>query len=983
VSKTFTELFEKRQKQEKPKIGSLLKGTIVSINREKAIINVGLQSEGFIPLDEFKNSQGELEIAEGDVVEVALKSIDDGLGNTLLSYVDAKRIKLWQSLEVSMNSEEIVTGLVTGVVKGGLSVNIGVLKAFLPDRLVDMHSVKDFSHLVGREIMIVVVKMDEVKGRIVVSRRAVMKKDDLISHETLSSVLQKGAVVDGTVVRFVDYGAFVNLGTTDGLLHVKDISWAHIDHPSERLSIGDKVRVLILDHNENRGRISLGLKQLLPSPWNNIADRLPVGKRVTGTVSNLTDYGAFVRVEDGVEGLVHASEMDWTSVNIRPSAVVKLGQEVDVVVLDVHESKNRLSLSMRQAQINPWATFKETYNKGSEIIGIISSITDFGLFIELPGGIDGLVRLTNILQEKYSSDELESVFSIGQQVKVEVLDIDAEKKRIGLSIQQSKDIFSVNNTTKKKNVSDTSQTQLLDPALSSVINDYLIFIDTCSLMEDGSKDVFSNELCEQLVKNDRKIKILDRVLVELNNHINSNHERKKQLAANGIQIIEKFKKFDCVDIVAVGQDSSKDPIPDELFQSIFVYYRSKNKICLITQDVNLSHDVLALNSSRSTGERYGKKTIKGIKVFRIDSQNKLKEFYTDISKLELKDKQEDAVIKPFKKVGDINALNKTAVVNSLIPESGDFVKTLDGKNIYLYDEISIGGEGKVYSVNDTEVCKIYKKDKFLESSFQKLKLMTSNKVEVKGVCWPKSIVYNANNEPVGYLMNKAQGVELSRSIFQPKLLGIRFPTWDRKSLAKLCVKILDKIIALHQYNIFIGDINGQNIMVTESLDVYFVDTDSFQVEGYPCPVGLVLFTAPEIQGINFKSFLRTVENENFAIATLLFMILMPGKPPYSHQGGTTIAENIKKGEFSYPLHGKTYNKQAPQGPWRFMWSHLPHKVKTNFNNAFSNSDRFSASEWRKTLDQYVFELNKEYHSNEIFPTGFKQVDDKTKQKYNV
>ena len=983
MNKTFTELFENSVEQQNVKVGALLMGTVVSLNHEKAIINVGLQSEGFIPLDEFKNSQGEIEVAEGDIVEVALKSIDDGLGNTLLSYADAKRIKLWKSLEQAMNSKEVVTGIVTGAVKGGLTVDIGVLKAFLPDRLVDIHSVKDFSHLIGQEIMIVVVKMDEVKGRIVVSRREVMKKDDLINHEALSSVFQKGAVVDGTVVRFVDYGAFVNLGTTDGLLHVKDISWAHIDHPSERLSIGDKVRVLILDHNENRGRTSLGLKQLLPSPWNNIADRLPVGKRVTGTVSNLTDYGAFVRVEDGVEGLVHASEMDWTSVNIRPSAVVKLGQEVDVVVLDLHESKNRLSLSMKQAQINPWATFKETYNKGSEIIGNISSITDFGLFIELPGGIDGLVHLTNILQEKYSSDELESVFSIGQQVKVEVLDIDAEKKRISLSIQQPKDIISVNDTTKKKTASDTFQTQLLDPALLSVIKDYLIFVDTCSLMEDGSKDIFSNEFCDQLVKNNRKIKILDRVLVELNNHINSNNVRKKQLAVNGMQVIENFKKYDCIDIIKVGQDSKKDPIPDELFQSIFVYYRSKNKICLITQDVNLSHDILTLNSSRSTGERYGKKTIKGIKILRIDGQNKLKEFYSDIKNVKLDDKQKKVVINPFKKVVDVNILNKSIVFNSLIPESGDFVMTQDGTNIYLYDEIAAGGEGKVYSINDTEVCKIYKKDKLLESSVQKLKLMTSNKVEVKGVCWPKSIVYNTNNEPVGYLMNKAEGIELSRSVFQPKLLGIRFPNWDRKSLVKVCIKILDKIIELHQYNIIVGDINGRNIMVTESLDVYFVDADSFQIEGYPCPVGLVLFTAPEIQGINFKSFLRTVKNENFAIATLLFMILMPGKPPYSHQGGTTIAENIKKGEFSYPLHGKTYNKQAPQGAWRFMWSHLPHKVKTNFNNTFSNGDRFSAPEWRKTLDQYVFELNMEYHSTEIIPTGFKQVDDKTKQKYNV
>lgn len=817
-----------------------------------------------------------------------------------------------------------------------------------------------------------------------VSRIAAMQQDKLERDKTSSNFLQKGEVIEGTVARFANYGAFINLGDVDGLLHVKDIAWTHIGHPSEKLTIGDKIRVLILENNKARGRISLGLKQLLPSPWDNISDRLPIGKKVVGTVSNITDYGAFVYVEDGVEGLVHNSEMDWTNANVNPSNIVKLGQKVEVVVLDIQESKQRLSLSMKQAQDDPWLTFKDTHTEGDEIIGSISSIVDFGLFIELPGGINGLAHLKNISQERYSLGDLQSTFSIGQQVKVKVLDIDTEAKRIGLSIQQSRDIAPVDNVINKENTaSGASQIQPLDPVLLSIIKDYLIFIDTCSLMEEDSKKVFSNEFCEQLVKNERKIKILDRVLVELNNHINSNHERKKQLATNGKQIIEKFKKFDCVDIIAVGQDTNKDPIPDELFQSIFVYHRSKNKICLITQDVDLSHDVLALNSSRSTGERYGKKTIKGIKVFRIDRHNKLKEFYSDVKNIELKDNQKNIAIKPFRKGVDINILNKSILVNSLIPEAGDFVKTLDGKNIYLYDEIATGGEGKVYSINDSEVCKIYKKDKLFKSSIQKLELMTSNKVEIQGICWPKSIVYNENNAPVGYLMNKSQGIEIARSIFQPKLLGTRFPTWDRVHLVKICVNILDKIIKLHQYNIIVGDINGQNIMVTESLDVYFVDTDSFQVEGFPCPVGLVLFTAPEIQGINFKSFLRTLENESFAIATLLFMVLMPGKPPYSHQGGTTIAENIKKGEFSYPLRGKKYNKQAPRGPWRFIWSHLPHKIKINFDNVFSKGERISAIEWKKDLDQYEYELKKGYHSLEIFPDEFKHVDDKTKQKYNV
>ena len=408
-----------------------------------------------------------------------------------------------------------------------------------------------------------------------------MQKNDSMSNKTSFNILQKDEVVEGTVVRFADYGAFVNLGNADGLIHVKDISWAHTGHPSEKLSIGDKVRVLILDYNKDRERISLGLKQLLPSPWDNISDCLPIGKKLIGTVSNLTDYGAFVRIEDGIEGLVHVSEMDWKNTNIHPSKIVKVGQEVNVVVLDVQESNRRISLSMKQAQGNPWIAFKETYNKGSKILGTISSVTDFGLFIELPGGIDGLAHLADVLQGKYSIESLKSNFSVDQQIKVEVLDIDAEKQRIGLSIQQLKDITPINNVVKKKNtIHNTSQEQLLDPALSSMIKNYLIFVDTCSLMENGSKDVFSDEFCEQLVKNDRKVKILERVLVELNNHISGNHIRKKQLAINGIQIVEKFKKFNCVDIVSVGQDSNKDPIPDELFQSIFLYHRSINKICL-------------------------------------------------------------------------------------------------------------------------------------------------------------------------------------------------------------------------------------------------------------------------------------------------------------------------------------------------------------------------------------------------------------------
>jgi len=442
MSETFAELFENSVEQQNVKVGALLMGTVVSINREKAIVNVGLKSEGFISLDEFKNPQGELEVAEGDVVEVALKSIDDGLGNTLLSHTEAKRIKLWQSLETAMNSKETVTGIVTGAVKGGLTVDIGVVKAFLPGSLVDVRPVKDFSYLTGQEIEAIVIKMDEVRNNIVISRKAVMQEANSADREALLETLAEGKEIEGIVKNLADYGAFVDLGGVDGLLHITDISWTRVNHPSEKLAIGDKITVVVLNYDKEKMRVSLGLKQLTASPWDNISDRLPIGKKVTGTVSNLTDYGAFVRIEDGVEGLVHVSEMDWTNANARPSKIVKLGQEVDVVVLDVQESKHRISLSMKQALENPWEAFEATQNKGDKIIVNVKSITDFGLFVGLQGGIDGLIHLADISWDKQSSEELVANFSKGQELEVVILNIDAEKERISLGIKQlSEDDF--------------------------------------------------------------------------------------------------------------------------------------------------------------------------------------------------------------------------------------------------------------------------------------------------------------------------------------------------------------------------------------------------------------------------------------------------------------------------------------------------------------------------------------------------------------
>jgi len=436
MSESFSELFENSETQQNVKSGSLLMGTVVDMNREKAIINVGLKSEGFISLNEFKDANGELEITEGDVVEVALESIDDGLGHTLLSREKAKRIKMWQELEVAMHSKKIVRGLVTGSVKGGLTVDIGVIHAFLPGSLVDLRPTKDFDFLQGQEIEAMVIKMDEVRNNIVISRKAVMQEVNSADREALIESLDIGKEVEGIVKNLADYGAFIDLGGVDGLLHITDISWQRVNHPSEKLSIGDKITVKILSYDKEKMRVSLGLKQLTPSPWDNISERLPLGKKAKGTVSNLTDYGAFVRIEEGVEGLVHVSEMDWTNANTRPSKFVKLGQEVDVVVLDVQESKHRISLSMKQAKENPWEAFESSYNRGDKINVTIKSITDFGLFVGLPGGIDGLIHLADISWEKQSADQIVSNYSKGQELEVVILNIDAEKERISLGIKQ-------------------------------------------------------------------------------------------------------------------------------------------------------------------------------------------------------------------------------------------------------------------------------------------------------------------------------------------------------------------------------------------------------------------------------------------------------------------------------------------------------------------------------------------------------------------
>ncbi len=511
MSESFAQLFEDNIAENNSKPGSLIMGTVLEIGSDRVVINVGLKSEGFVPISQFKTNDGKLEVVVGDTVEVALDIEDDGLGHTLLSREKAKMIKSWQELNKAMENKTPITGLVTGRVKGGLTVEIGMIKAFLPGSLIDVYPVKDFSYLEGQEVEALVIKMDEVRNNIVISRRAVLEKASASDREALVDSLEQGSVIEGIVKNLANYGAFIDLGGVDGLLHITDIAWQRVNHPSEKLNIGDKIKVKVLSVEKENARISLGLKQLNDSPWKNITQRLPIGKKVSGTVSNLTDYGAFVTIEDGIEGLVHMSELDWTNHNARPAKFVRLGQEVEVVILDVDEEKARISLSIKQAKENPWDSFDAKYKKGDKLKGEIKSITDFGLFVGLDGGIDGLVHLADISWE----DRGESVISNykkGQEIETIVLNIDAEKERISLGIKQlNQDSFGLYIAANPKNSIVKGQVSAVDDkgatiTLASGVSGYLKVSEISQEHTDSATNVFSigDEVEAMITKIERK-----------------------------------------------------------------------------------------------------------------------------------------------------------------------------------------------------------------------------------------------------------------------------------------------------------------------------------------------------------------------------------------------------------------------------------------------------------------------------------------------
>ena len=435
MSESFAELFEESLAKTKLAPGTIITGTVVSVKDDFVIVNAGLKSEGVIPIEQFKDDHGNISVEVGDAIDVALDAVEDGYGETRLSREKAKRAEAWKRLEAAHEAGETVMGIITDKVKGGFTVDLSDIRAFLPGSLVDVRPVRDTSYLEGKELEFKVIKLDRRRNNVVVSRRAVVEEESTEERAALISNMQEGSVVKGIVKNLTDYGAFVDLGGIDGLLHITDMAWKRVKHPSEIVNVGDEITVKVLKFDKERMRVSLGLKQMGDDPWVDIARRYPEGKRLFGKVTNIADYGCFVEIEDGVEGLVHVSEMDWTNKNIHPSKVVQLGDEVEVVVLDIDEERRRISLGMKQCQPNPWEAFAEKCNKGDKVSGQIKSITDFGIFIGLDGGIDGLVHLSDISWNDTGEDAVRN-YKKGQELEAVVLAVDPERERISLGIKQ-------------------------------------------------------------------------------------------------------------------------------------------------------------------------------------------------------------------------------------------------------------------------------------------------------------------------------------------------------------------------------------------------------------------------------------------------------------------------------------------------------------------------------------------------------------------
>lgn len=434
MTESFAQLFEESLKTIQTSPGSILRGTVVAMAKNVFIVDAGLKSESSIPIEQFRNAKGQLEIAVGDQVDVALDAVEDGFGETILSREKAKRHEAWLMLEQAYAEAATVIGVINGKVKGGFTVELNGIRAFLPGSLVDVRPVRDTLSIEGKELEFKVIKIDQKRNNVVVSRRSVIESENSAERDQLLETLQEGMKVTGMVKNLTDYGAFVDLGGVDGLLHITDMAWKRVKHPSEIVEVGEKITIKVLKFDRDRSRVSLGLKQLGEDPWVALAQRYPEGTRLTGSVTNLTDYGCFVEIEAGVEGLVHISEMDWTNKNIHPSKVVNVGDVVEVMVLDIDEERRRISLGMKQCQANPWQQFAERYHKGDRVEGKIKSITDFGLFIGLEGGIDGLIHLSD-LSWNTAGEEAVREYKKGDEIAAVVLQVDAERERISLGVK--------------------------------------------------------------------------------------------------------------------------------------------------------------------------------------------------------------------------------------------------------------------------------------------------------------------------------------------------------------------------------------------------------------------------------------------------------------------------------------------------------------------------------------------------------------------
>ena len=461
MTENFAQLFEESLQEIETRPGSIIRGTIVKVTKDNVIVDAGLKSESVISIDQFKNTSGEVEVAVGDEVDVSLKATDDGFGETILSREDAKRHEAWQVLEKAYEEKETVIGVINGKVKGGFTVEVSNIRAFLPGSLVDVRPVRDTAHLEGKDLEFKVIKLDQKRNNVVVSRRAVIEAEGSAERDELLESLAEGQEVKGIIKNLTDYGAFVDLGGIDGLLHITDMAWKRVKHPSEIVNVGDEIQVKVLKFDRERTRVSLGMKQLGEDPWVAIANRYPEGSKLSGRVTNLTDYGCFVEIQEGVEGLVHVSEMDWTNKNIHPSKVVNLGDTVEVLVLEIDEERRRISLGLKQCIANPWEEFAKNFNKGDKVSGKIKSITDFGIFIGLDGGIDGLVHLSDIAWN--GGEEIVRDYKKGDEITAIVLQVDPERERISLGVKQAEDDpFNMYLTDKKKGAIVTGKVTAVD-----------------------------------------------------------------------------------------------------------------------------------------------------------------------------------------------------------------------------------------------------------------------------------------------------------------------------------------------------------------------------------------------------------------------------------------------------------------------------------------------------------------------------------------